>query len=180
MRNITVTTNSETVGSQVKDPTITDDSGDSTYDTSDCADIASTITTLFGIVSTAIVSTGSPGNLNSVTRQTAYIPEFQVKVEELTFDGTDTTFTALVGGSSYSLPASDNFIIFLNSTLQVKGSSCTRHTGSTITFNEAPLPGMDFYGFYFGKLTLLDTIAPFFDNSKKTFILKIEQPTILS
>ena len=81
MRNITVTTNSETVGSQVKDLTITDDSGDSTYDTSDCADIASTITTLFGIVSTAIGSTGSPGNLNSVTRQTAYIPEFQVKVE---------------------------------------------------------------------------------------------------
>ena len=173
MRNITVTTNSETVGSQVKDLTITDDSGDSTYDTSDCADIASTITTLFGIVSTAIGSTGSPGNLNSVTRQTAYIPEFQVKVEELTFDGTDTTFTALVGGSSYNLPASDNFLIFLNSTLQVKGSSESyTYTGSTITFNEAPLPGMDFYGFYFGKLTLLDTIAPFFDNSKKTFILK--------
>ena len=61
MRNITVTTNSETVGSQVKDLTITDDSGDSTYDTNDCADIASTITTLFGIVSTAIGSTGSPG-----------------------------------------------------------------------------------------------------------------------
>ena len=173
MRNITVTTNSETVGSQVVDNTITDDSGDSTYDTSDCADIASTITTLFGIVSTAIGSTGSPGNLNSITRQAAYIPEFQVKVDTVTFDGTDTTFSAQVGGSNYSLPASDNFLIFLNSTLQVKGSAESyTYTGSNITFNEAPLPGMDFYGFYFGKLTLLDTIAPFFDNSKKTFILK--------
>ena len=173
MRNITVTTNSETVGSQVTDNTITDDSGDSTYDTSDCADIASTITTLFGIVSTAIGSTGSPGNLNSITRQAAYIPEFQVKVATVTFDGTDTTFSAQVGGSNYSLPASDNFLLFLNSTLQIKGSAESyTYTGSNITFNEAPLPGMDFYGFYFGKLTLLDTIAPFFDNSKKTFILK--------
>ena len=173
MRNITVTTNSETVGSQVVDNTITDDSGDSTYDTSDCADIASTITTLFGIVSTAIGSTGSPGNLNSITRQAAYIPEFQVKVATVTFDGTDTTFSAQVGGSNYSLPASDNFLLFLNSTLQIKGSAESyTYTGSNITFNEAPLPGMDFYGFYFGKLTLLDTIAPFFDNSKKTFILK--------
>ena len=31
---------------------------------------------------------------------------------------------------------------------------------------------MDFYGFYFGKLTLLDDIAPFFDNKKKTFTMK--------
>ena len=31
---------------------------------------------------------------------------------------------------------------------------------------------MDFYGFYFGKLTQLDEIAPFFDNKKKTFTMK--------
>ena len=173
MRNITVTTNSETVGSQTFDLTITDDSGDSTYDTSDCADVASTITTLFGIVSTAIGSTGNPGNLNSVTRTNAYSPEFQVKVNDVTFDGVDDTFTATVGGSPYTLPTTDNFLIFLNSTLQVKGNNESyTYSGSTITFNEAPLPGMDFYGFYFGKLTLLDDIAPFFDNDKRTFTIK--------
>jgi len=31
---------------------------------------------------------------------------------------------------------------------------------------------MDFYGFYFGKLTQLDQIDPFFDNNKKTFTMK--------
>ena len=31
---------------------------------------------------------------------------------------------------------------------------------------------MCFYGFYFGKLTLLDDIAPFFDNEKRTFTIK--------
>ena len=31
---------------------------------------------------------------------------------------------------------------------------------------------MDFYGFYFGKLTQLDEISPFFDNKKKTFTMK--------
>ena len=29
-----------------------------------------------------------------------------------------------------------------------------------------------FYGFYLGKLTLLDEIAPFFDSSKKTFVMR--------
>ena len=75
----------------------------------------------------------------------------------VTFDGTDTTFTAQVGGSTQSLPASDNFLIFLNSTLQIKGSTESyTYTGSTVTFNEAPIPGMDFYGFYFGKLSQID------------------------
>ena len=71
------------------------------------------------------------------------------------------------------MPASDNFLIFLNSTLQIKGNTeAYTYTGSTITFTEAPLAGMDFYGFYFGKLTQLDAIEPFFDNKKKTFTMK--------
>ena len=60
----------------------------------------------------------------------------------------------------------------MNSTLQIKGSTqAYTYTGSEITFTEAPLAGMDFYGFYFGKLTQLDEIAPFFDNKKKTFTM---------
>ena len=56
MRNITVTTNSTTLGSQVKDLTITNDSGNDVYDTNDCTAVASTITTLFNIVTTAVGS----------------------------------------------------------------------------------------------------------------------------
>ena len=61
----------------------------------------------------------------------------------------------------------------MNSTLQIKGTSqAYTYTGSEITFTEAPLAGMDFYGFYFGKLTQLDEISPFFDNKKKTFTMR--------
>ena len=61
----------------------------------------------------------------------------------------------------------------MNSTLQIKGSTdAYTYTGSEITFSEAPLAGMDFYGFYFGKLTQLDAIEPFFDNKKKTFTMR--------
>ena len=174
MRNITVTTNSTTQGSQIKDLTITNDSGNNVYDTNDCTDVASTITTLFGIVTTAVGTTaGGSGNLNSVTRTASNSPEFQINVSTVTFDGTDTGFTAQVGGSTQALPASDNFLLFLNSTLQVKGSTAAyTYTGSTITFTEAPIPGMDFYGFYLGKMTLLDDIAPYFDNNKRTFTMK--------
>ena len=31
---------------------------------------------------------------------------------------------------------------------------------------------MDFYGYYFGKLTQLDAIEIYFDNSRKTFTMK--------
>ena len=174
MRNITVTTNSYTRGTQIKDLTITNDSGNNVYDTNDCQDVASAISTLFNIVTTAVGTTaGGSGNLNSVTRTKSSAPDFQIKVGEVTFDGTDTTFTAKVGGSTQVLPASDNFLIFLNSTLQVKGSTAAyTYTGSTLTFTEAPIPGMDFYGFYLGKLTLLDDLAPYFDNSKRTFTMK--------
>jgi hypothetical protein len=99
--------------------------------------------------------------------------EFQVEINDVTFDGVDTTFTAQVGGSNYSLPASDNFLLFLNSTLQVKGTNESyTYTGSNITFNEAPLGNMDFYCFYFGQLNLLDDLSPFADGSSTTFIIK--------
>ena len=118
---------------------------------------------------------GGSGNLNSITRTEASNPFFQIGVGTVTFDGTDTTYTAQVGGSTQVLPASDNFLIFLNSTLQIKGStSAYTYTGSEITFTEAPLAGMDFYGFYFGKLVLLDDVSPFFDNSKATFTMKLQ------
>jgi hypothetical protein len=113
------------------------------------------------------------GNLTGITRTASTSPEFQVGVADVAFDGNDKTFTTLSGGSTQVLPANDNFLIFLNSTLQVKGSTdAYTYTGSEITFTEAPLAGMDFYGFYFGKLTQLDEIAPFFDNKKKTFTMK--------
>ena len=174
MRNIVVSTNNFTIGTQVRDLTITNDSGNTTYDTNDCQDVASTITTLFAIATTAVGTTsGGPGNLNSVTRTKSGAPDFQIKVGTVNFDGSDTTFTAQVGGSTQLLPASDNFLIFLNSTLQKKGSTASyTYTGSTLTFTEAPLPGMDFYGFYFGKLQLLDDLAPYFDSAKKTFTMK--------
>ena len=180
MRNITVTTNSNTLGSQIKDLTITNESGNTTYDTNDCQDVASSITTLFSIVTTAVGTTaGGSGNLNSITRTTSGAPDFQVKVGTVTFDGTDTTFTAKVGGSTQVLPANDNFLIFLNSTLQIKGSTESyTYTGSTLTFNEAPIPGMDFYGFYFGKLEIIDDLSPFFDNNKKNFTMKRDNDPI--
>ena len=113
------------------------------------------------------------GNLTGITRTSSQSPYFQVGVADVTFDGNDKTFTMLSGGSTQVLPASDNFLIFLNSTLQIKGSiSAYTYTGSEITFTEAPLAGMDFYGFYFGKLVLLDDISPFFDNTKATFTMK--------
>jgi len=278
MRNIVVTTNTFTQGTQVRDLTITNDSGNTVYDTNDCQDVASTITTLFNIVTTAVGSgahiynggtssnaititagsvqkdvtaatyspdtgilemtigahsfttsdtvtigadklsftcsldsnatshtyprttdpvyntaipitavtgttitcnVGSTGNLNSVTRTASGAPDFQIRVGTVNFDGTDTTFTAQVDGSTQTLPASDNFLLFLNSTLQVKGSTDSyTYTGSTITFNEAPIPGMDFYGFYFGKMSLIDDLAPYFDNAKLTFTMKQDNEPI--
>ena len=128
------------------------------------------------VVSISIVDVGSGyTNTDIVSATLAGTPtqEFQVEVNDVTFDGVETTFTAKVGGSNYSLPASDNFLLFLNSTLQVKGNSESyNYTGSTITFNEAPLGNMDFYCFYFGKINLLDDISAFCDGSAKTFIIK--------
>ena len=110
--------------------------------------------------------------MTGITRTTSSQPFFQIGVSDVAFDGNDKTFPTQSGGSTQVLPASDNFLIFLNSTLQIKGSTqAYTYTGSEITFTEAPLAGMDFYGFYFGKLTQLDEIAPFFDNKKKTFTM---------
>ena len=175
MRNISVTTNHYTEGAQYKDLTITNDSGNATYDTNDCTDVASAITTLTAIVTQAVGTTsGGAGNLTGITRTSSSNPEFQVEVGTVAFDGTDKIFSAKVAGSNYALPASDNFLIFLNSILQIKGSTeAYTYTGSTISFTEAPTSGMDFYGFYFGKLQLLDTIAPFFDNARKTFVMTL-------
>ncbi len=173
MRNLTVTTNSYTVGTQIKDNTISIDNGSTSYSETCCIDVASTISTLWGIVTQAVGTTaGGSGNLNNITRTASQQPFFQIGVSDVAFDGNDKTFTTLSGGSTQVLPASDNFLIFLNSTLQIKGSTqAYTYTGSEITFTEAPLAGMDFYGFYFGKLTQLDEIAPFFDNKKKTFTM---------
>ena len=54
MRNLTVTTNSDTVGTQIKDNTISVDNGTSTYSETCCIDVASTISTLWGIVTQAV------------------------------------------------------------------------------------------------------------------------------
>ena len=274
MRNLTVTTNADTVGTQIKDNTISNDSGSTTYSEACCVDVASTITSLWGIVTQAVgtgahtfvsstsnnitvtgggsgpftavapttydnttglmemtigshslttsdtvtisansmtftcendnntsqktyprtsdpayntpvaitavtgttitVNVGTnTGNLNGITRTASQQPSFQIGVSDVTFDGNDKTFTMQSGGSTQVLPASDNFLIFLNSTLQLKGTTkAYTYTGSEVSFTEAPLAGMDFYGFYFGKLTELDEIAPFFDNKKKTFTMK--------
>ena len=127
------------------------------------------------VVSISINAAGS-GYTNDgiVTATLAGTPtqEFQVEINDVTFDGVDTTFTAQVGGSNYSLPASDNFLLFLNSTLQIKGTNESyTYTGSDITFNEAPLGNMDFYCFYFGQINLLDDLSPFADSSATTFII---------
>mgnify|MGYP006233915593 FL=1 len=130
------------------------------------------ITAVTGTTITVNVGTNT-GNLVGITRTTSVQPFFQIGVSDCTFDGVDTIFNTLSGGSAQTLPASDNFLIFLNSTLQIKGSeNAYTYSGDEITFTEAPLAGMDFYGYYFGKLTQLDSIQEFFDNKKKTFTMK--------
>ena len=146
------------------------------YSSNSCQDVESTIRSLWGIVTQAVGTTaGGSGNLTGIVRSAATTPDFQVGVADVAFDGNDKTFTMTSGGSTQILPASDNFLIFLNSTLQLKGTTESyTYTGSELTFSEAPLAGMDFYGFYFGKLVLLDEISPFFDNSKQTFTMKLD------
>ena len=98
---------------------------------------------------------------------------FQVEVETVTFNGITTSFPATVGGAGYTLPANDRFLLFLNSHIQELGSSYSYSgTPSTINFTEAPKGNMDFYCFYVGQLQDMDSIAPFMNGTKKTFILK--------
>ena len=101
------------------------------------------------------------------------INSFQVEVQTVTFNGTTTAFAATVGGSGYTLPANDRFLLFLNSHIQELGASYSYSgTPSTINFTEAPKGNMDFYCFYVGQLQDMDSIAPFMNGTKKTFILK--------
>jgi hypothetical protein len=98
---------------------------------------------------------------------------FQVAVSTVTFNGSTTTFNATVGNSGYTLPANDRFLLFLNSHIQELGSSYSYSgTPSSITFTEAPKGNMDFYCFYVGQLQDMDSIAPFMNGTRKTFILK--------
>ena len=101
------------------------------------------------------------------------VNSFQVEVETVTFNGITTAFPATVGGSGYTLPANDRFLLFLNSHIQELGTSYSYSgTPSTIQFTEAPKGNMDFYCFYVGQLQDMDSIAPFMNGTKKTFILK--------
>jgi hypothetical protein len=98
---------------------------------------------------------------------------FQVEVATVTFNGSTTAFAATVGGAGYTLPANDRFLLFLNSHIQELGASYSYSgTPSTINFTEAPKGNMDFYCFYVGQLQDMDSIAPFMNGTKKTFILK--------
>ena len=98
---------------------------------------------------------------------------FQIEVQTVTFNGSTTGFAATVGGSGYTLPANDRFLLFLNSHIQELGVSYSYSgTPSTINFAEAPKGNMDFYCFYVGQLQDMDSIAPFMNGTKKTFILK--------
>ena len=98
---------------------------------------------------------------------------FQIEVQTVTFNGSTTGFAATVGGSGYTLPANDRFLLFLNSHIQELGVSYSYSgTPSTIQFAEAPKGNMDFYCFYVGQLQDMDSIAPFMNGTKKTFILK--------
>ena len=101
------------------------------------------------------------------------INSFQVEVQTVTFNGSTTAFPATVGGSGYTLPANDRFLLFLNSHIQELGSSYSYSgTPSTINFTEAPKGNMDFYCFYVGQLQDMDSIAPFMNGTKRTFVLK--------
>jgi YHYH protein len=70
MRNETIAIGSYSLLVQFKDLTIEgDQSGQpGIYQAGDCADVASSITTLFGIVTQAIGSDATPGNLTGITR----------------------------------------------------------------------------------------------------------------
>ena len=76
--------------------------------------IAITAVTATTITVNVGTNTGSVAN---ITRTAGTTNEFQVEVQDVAFNGVDTTFTTLSGGSTQVLPASDNFLIFLNLSL---------------------------------------------------------------
>ena len=70
------------------------------------------------------------------------------------FDGSDVTFTCAVKGTTIT-PGQENVYIYLDGVFQHPGESYTI-SGSTITFTEAPVSGVDFTGYVAGEGVYLD------------------------
>ena len=63
------------------------------------------------------------------------------------FDGSDTTFTCAISGTTIT-PGQENVFIYLDGVFQDPGSSkAYTISGSTITFTEAPANGTVFTGY---------------------------------
>ena len=125
MRNETITIGGYSTLTQFKDLTVEgDQSGQAgIYQAGDCADVASAITTLFGIVTQAIGSDATPGNLTGITRTnigtvssvvSAYL-EVPFDVEQIdTVENKITTFQISTDGQQRYRDASN--LIRLNAT----------------------------------------------------------------
>ena len=75
------------------------------------------------------------------------------------FDGSDTTFTAQVGGVNIT-PDQENVEIYLDGVFQHPGSgNAYTISGSTITFTEAPVANTVFTGYVVGAGAYLDDKA---------------------
>ena len=70
------------------------------------------------------------------------------------FDGNDVTFTCAVNSTTIT-PGQENVYIYLDGVFQHPGESYTI-SGSTITFTEAPVSGVDFTGYVAGEGAYLD------------------------
>ena len=70
------------------------------------------------------------------------------------FDGNDVTFTCAVKGTTIT-PGQENVYIYLDGVFQHPGESYTI-SGSTITFTEAPVSGVDFTAYVAGEGAYLD------------------------
>jgi len=72
------------------------------------------------------------------------------------FDGSDTTFTCAISGTTIT-PGQENVFIYLDGVFQDPGSSkAYTISGSTITFTEAPANGTVFTGYVAGEGAYLD------------------------
>ena len=72
------------------------------------------------------------------------------------FDGSDTTFTCAISGTTIT-PGQENVFIYLDGVFQDPGSSkAYTISGSTITFTEAPASGTIFTGYVAGEGAYLD------------------------
>ena len=114
MRNLTVTTNSYTVGTQSKDNTISNDSGSTTYSEACCIDVASTITSLWGIVTQA-VGTGAHTFVQSTSGNITVTGGGSgpfTAVAPTTYDNTTGLMEMEIG--SHSLTTSDTVTIAAN------------------------------------------------------------------